>query len=185
MGSRKDGMTVHDKVSIVAGKGIFDGADSSDKMSAAAAKFLRDKAGPVGLLVGVLRDKDGNVKDRQEAFNQFQTLGKTHVADRLADVGEAAMGWMAIGTGTGQGVGDNVLATELDRQALDDATPSHAANVVTYHRLFAAGEGTGTVTEAGVFNDNAAGSMFVYDDGISFAKGASDTLALTWTFTIN
>jgi hypothetical protein len=92
---------------------------------------------------------------------------------------------MAIGTGTGQGVGDNTLASESDRQALDGATPSHVTNVITYHRTFAAGEGTGTMTEAGVFNHAAAGDMLIYSDGISFAKGAGDSLELTWTLTIN
>jgi hypothetical protein len=82
-------------------------------------------------------------------------------------------------------VGDNTLATEEDRRALDSGTPSHAANVITYHRLFAAGEGTATMTEAGVFNATPAGDMLIYSDGISFAKGALDTLELTWTLTIN
>ena len=104
---------------------------------------------------GVLRDADGNIIDVQEVTNQVQTLMKTHIADALADQGEAQMGWMAIGTGTGQGVGDATLATELDRQALDGGTPTHASAVVTYHRTFAAGEGTGTVTEACVINAGA------------------------------
>lgn len=158
---------------------------AADRLSVEAEKFLAESSECVGVLLGILYDKDGNVKDRQEIFNQFQTAGKTHVADQLSDSGEVAMSHMAIGTGTGQGVGDNTLATELNRQALDNATPSHAANVVTYHRTFAAGEGTGTITEAGVFNDASAGTMFVYNDSISFAKGASDSLALTWTFTVN
>jgi hypothetical protein len=134
---------------------------------------------------GILRDKDGNIKKEMKVTNQVQTAMKTHVADALSDQGETAMGWMAIGTGTGQAVGDNTLATENDRRALDNSTPSHSGAVVTYHRTFAAGEGTGTMTEAGVFNDASAGTMGLYDDSISFAKGASDSLELTWTLTIS
>lgn len=134
---------------------------------------------------GILRDKKGEIIDEQFGWNQVQTAYKTHVADQLSDQGDSAISHMAIGTGTGQGVGDNTLATELDRQALDNATPSHAGAVVTYHRTFAAGEGTGTVTEAGVFNDPSAGTMGLYDDTLNFTKGASSSLELTWTMTVN
>lgn len=162
-----------------------DGMHGADSLSAGAMATILDGSHCAGYLVAVLRDKDGNVIDRQEVPNQFQTAGKTLVADALSDQGEAAVGWMAIGTGTGQGVGDNTLATELDRQALDGGTPTHAANVVTYHRAFAAGEGTGVVTEAGTFNATPAGDMMLYNGGITFDKGASSSLTLTWTFTVN
>lgn len=158
----------------------------NDRLSVKAGKTLEDQIQlPKYHLKGILRGPGGEVKDVQEAWNQVQTAGKTHIADQMSDQGEAAMSHMAIGTGTGQGVGDNTLATENDRQALDGATPSHAANVITYHRTFAAGEGTGTMVEAGVFNHAAAGDMLIYSDGISFGKGAGDSLELTWNFTIN
>lgn len=136
-------------------------------------------------LVGILRDKDGNVKDIQRVKNQVQTYMKTHVADQLSDQGETAFSHMAIGSGTGQGVGDSTLSSEEDRRALDESTPSHSGAVVTYHRTFAAGEGTATITEAGIFNDASAGDMGLYDDSLNFAKGASDSLELTWTLTIS
>jgi len=136
-------------------------------------------------LHGILRNKDGEVIDEQRRSNQVQTYMKTHVADAESDQGEAAFGWMAIGTGTGQGVGDNALATENDRRALDGSTPSHSGAVITYHRTFAAGEGTGVMTEAGTFNDVTVGSMGLYDDTINFDKGASDSLELTWTLTVS
>jgi hypothetical protein len=166
---------------------IQDGMQAEDVVRMEAGKLIQDFSKNWGIIHGVLRGPDGKIKAVDWDLNQFQTLGKQHVADRLADVGETAMGWMAIGTGTGQGVGDNVLSTELasGRQAFDPTYPSHAANVVTYKRTFAAGEGTGTVTEAGIFNSATVGDMMLYDDGINFGKGAADSLALTWTFTVN
>jgi hypothetical protein len=157
----------------------------TEKMILESLKGLDDEARCAGLLHGVLRDKDGNVIDEQLKRNQFQTAGKTHVADQLAGGADAAMSHMAIGTGTGQAVGDTTLATENDREALDGGTPTHAANVVTYTRTFAAGEGTGTITEAGIFNAGSGGDMMLYNDSISFGKGAGDSLTLTWTFTVN
>ena len=166
MGER---MSIKDVLGLKAGKVLEDGIELTHRYN----------------LTAVLKGPDGKEKKRQVLSNQVQTAMKTHVADRLADVGETAASHMGIGSGTGQGVGANILATQLTRQALDGSTPSHSAAVVTYHRTFAAGEGTGTVTEAGVFNDIAAGTMFLYNGSISFAKGAGDSLELTWTLTIS
>ena len=133
----------------------------------------------------ILRGADGKIKKQQVISNQVQTAMKTHVADQLSDQGEAAASHMAIGSGTGQGVGDNTLSSEETRQALDSGTPSHSAAVVTYHRTFAAGEGTATMTEAGLFNAGGGGTLLLYNDSISFAKGAGDSLELTWTLTVS
>ena len=155
-----------------------------DHVSLGAVKSLAEQVKMQWHWEAIMERGDGTI-ERQTGPNQVQTLGKQHIADALSDQGETAMGWMAIGTGTGQGVGDNTLATELDRQALDSGTPSHSGAVVTYSRTFAAGEGTGTVTEAGVFNDAAAGDMLIYTGAISFAKGAADALTINWTLTIS
>lgn len=166
---RNDKLGMDDSLGVKAGKVIEDGI------------LLRAKLN----VHGILRNSKGEIIDEQIVSNQIQTYMPTHVADRLADVGENAMGWMSIGTGTGQGVGTTELATQSTRQALDGGTPTHVLGVVTYHRTFAAGEGTGTMTEAGVHESAAAGSMGLYNDGISFAKGAGDSLELTWTLTIS
>lgn len=164
---------------------IGDEVKFSDEVKLEVLSRMDDEGRCAGLLHGVLRDKDGTIKDEQLVPNQFQTLGKTHVADQLAGAADTAMTHMAIGSGTGKGVGDNTLQTEETRQTLDGATPTHSNNVVTYTRTFAAGEGTATMTEAGIFNHAATGDMMLYNDGISFGKGAGDSLALTWTFTVN
>jgi len=164
-----------------------DGMEISDKITLKGGKAMEDNIKLVGRwnLEAILIGSDGEEKDKQVVSNQVQTAMLTHVADALSDQGEAQASHMGIGSGTGQGIGDNALATQLTRQALDNATPSHSAAVVTYHRTFAAGEGTGTVTEAGVFNDASAGTMLLYNDSISFAKGAGDSLELTWTLTVS
>lgn len=137
-------------------------------------------------LHAILRGSDGEIKKEDFITNQVQTALLTHVADQMSDQGEAAASHMAVGSGTGQAVGDNALASLLGaRQALDGGTPTHSGAVLTWHRTFAAGEGTGTITEAGVFNHLSAGTMFVYNDGLTYAKGAGDSLELTWTLTFS
>jgi hypothetical protein len=132
---------------------------------------------------------DGKLKDYREISNTFMDTGDAHVADQLAAVpGEAAMGWMAIGTSaTANAVTDTTLNKELDRNALAAGYPEQGAaaddNKVKYKATWAADDGTGALTEAGVFNSSAAGSLLCASTFPVINKGASDTLTITWTVT--
>ena len=86
---------------------------------------------------------------------------------------------MAIGTGT---PGASALGTELDRNALANKTRSGA--VITFTATWAAGDGTGTLTEAGIFDAAAAGNMWCSTSFAAKPKAAGDTLSATWTFTV-
>lgn len=157
-----------------------------DKMEPASKQVdVKDeiKLGHVWNLHGILRDEHGKIIDEQWSSNQVQTAMLARVMDGICDRGDSVPSDMGIGTGTGQGVGANTLAAEDDRQNLDSGTPSHSANVATFHRLFGAGEGSGIITEAGIFDDPSAGTMLLYDDTINFTKGVLATLELTWTLT--
>ena len=105
------------------------------------------------------------------------------MADRLsASPGQAAMGWMAIGTGTPSAT---LLGVELDRNALTSCTDAGA--VVTYVGDWAAGDGTGALTEAGIFNVVTAATITMLCSA-SFTvvnKLAGDTLKITWTLTLS
>ena len=94
------------------------------------------------------------------------------------------MGWMAIGTGaTAPAFGNTALGTEIDRNATTSITDS--ANVVTYVGNWAAGDGTNSaITEAGIFNAASVGTMLARATFTAINKGASDTLAITWTVTV-
>ncbi len=136
-----------------------------------------------------LTDKDGNVKTVVDKPNTFTDAGDAHVADQL-DVSpdEAAMGWMSIGTSdTAFGVSDTTLGSELDRNALSGSYPEQGTggddNVVTYKATWAGGDGTGAITEAGIFNSSGAGSMLAASTFSVINKGVSDTLTITWTVT--
>lgn len=132
----------------------------------------------------ILRDKDGNIKDERHITNTVVTAGKNHVADQLSAVPTgSAMGYMAIGTNnTAVQATDTTLNTELDRNALTSRTDS--GNVITYVADWAAGDGTGAIVEAGIFNAASAGTMLARTVFSTINKGASDTLQITWNITV-
>jgi hypothetical protein len=50
---------------------------------------------------------------------------------------------------------------------------------------WAAGDGTGALTEAGIFDAAAAGNMYVSNSFSVVNKLASDVLSISWTLTVN
>jgi hypothetical protein len=95
---------------------------------------------------------------------------------------------MAIGTVTTTlTAGDTQLGGELDRNTLTSFTQGAGGddNKVVYVGDWAAADGTGAITEAGIFNSHTAdsGSMLCAQTFSVINKGASDTLQITWTVT--
>jgi len=135
-----------------------------------------------------LTDKDGNIKTTR-ICNTFTDVGNAHVADQLdATPGEAAMGFMAVGTSAvAFAVGSTTLGSELDRNALSGSYPEQGTaaddNDVVYKSTWAAGDGTGAITEAGIFNSSVAdaGTMLAASTFSVMNKGSSDTLTIVWT----
>jgi hypothetical protein len=87
---------------------------------------------------------------------------------------------MAIGTGSPAAT---LLGAEIDRNALTSKTRSGA--VVTMVGDWAAGDGTGAITEAGIFDVVTANTVNMWASQ-SFAvinKLAADTLSISWTLT--
>jgi len=158
-------------------------------------RFARLKDNPGGGTVKVsgevfftFRNMETGKIRRYHERNLVVTTGKNHIADQLADGGEAAMSHMAIGTGTtAAAAGDTALETELDRNALSSVAQGTGAdaNKVTYTCDWAAGDGTGAITEAGIFNSVSAGTMLCRSVFAVKNKGAADTLTLTWVLTIS
>ena len=133
-----------------------------------------------------LRDADGEVIHKAESPNLVTTVGKAVIANRLgmSSPSTVAMTHMAIGTtNTAAAVGDTTLAAENARVALTSSTPS--TNTVVYVATFPAGTGTGTIVEAGLLNAGTAGDLLCRSVFSSIAKGASDSLTITWTVTIS
>jgi len=129
----------------------------------------------------ILRDEFGNIKQTLSVYNTVTTAGKNGIADQLlASPSLTKPTHMAIGTSTG---GTTTLTTEIDRNALTSKGRSSA--VVTMVGDWAAGDGTGSITEAGVFDAASSGNMWLYSSFTAIAKAAGDTLSISWTLTIS
>ena len=131
----------------------------------------------------VLRDKDGNVKDERNIKNLIVNTGLNFICDRMKN-DETAMTHMALGSGsTAAAAGDTSLGSQLgSREALDSDTVS--SNTITYTSSFEAGDATGSVTEAGIFNAASGGTMLCRTVFAVVNKGADDSLSVTWTITL-
>lgn len=120
----------------------------------------------------------------QEVPNLVVTDGKEYVASRMKDTSASAMSHMAIGTGsTAAAAGNAALGSEAHRNTLTSTSVSGA--VVTYACTFSAGQGTGAITEAGLFNASSAGSMLCRTVFAVVNKGANDSMTITWTVTVS
>ena len=120
----------------------------------------------------------------QEVNNLVVTDGKEYVASRMKDATATAMSHMAIGSGsTAAAAGNSALGSELGRVALTSTTVSGA--VVTYVATFAAGTGTGAVTEAGILNASSSGTLLCRTVFSVVNKGSSDSMTITWTVTVS
>tara|TARA_R110002012_G_scaffold105085_3_gene245925 strand:- start:622 stop:1062 length:441 start_codon:yes stop_codon:yes gene_type:complete len=119
--------------------------------------------------------------------NLVVTAGKGFVATRMIGTGAGVMSHMEVGTGTTDPVAGNT-ALETPVSSSRTAFTSSAAvsgAVVTYVTAFAAGTGTGALTEAGIFNASSGGTMLCRTEFAVVNKGASDTMTITWTVTVS
>ena len=120
----------------------------------------------------------------QDIDNLVVTAGKNLVASRLVGTSSDVMSHMAIGSGTtAAAAGNTALGTELGRVSLTSGSASSA--VVTYVATFAAGTGTGAVTEAGLLNASSGGTMLCRTVFSVVNKGANDSMTVTWTVTVS
>ena len=131
----------------------------------------------------VLRDKDGNVKDERKIENLIVNTGLNFICDRMKD-DETAMTHMALGSGsTAAAAGDTTLGSQLgSRETLDSSTVTD--NQIVYVSSFEAGDATGAVTEAGIFNASTGGTMLCRTVFSVVNKAADDTLSVNWTITL-
>ena len=137
----------------------------------------------------------GNVKFEmngeliREVPNLVTTAGKGFVAASMLKTtsnSPAAMTHMELGTGTtNPAAGDTTLETIVSGSRTAVATPSVSGAVVTYVCTFAAGTGTGALTEAGILNAGSGGTLLCRTEFAVINKGASAAMTVTWTITVS
>jgi len=127
--------------------------------------------------------KNGEVV--REIPNTIVTAGKNELASLITGNG-TAFGYMAVGTGTTSVVaGDTTLETELDRNATTVSGGTATNNTIEFETVWNAGDGTGAITEAGIFNASSSGDMLARTTFSAVNKSSSDILTITWTVTIS
>jgi hypothetical protein len=95
------------------------------------------------------------------------------------------MNQMRVGTsGTAAAIGQTALqGTTLGTETATFTSSAIApTNIITYQATFAAGNGTGSIQEAGIFN--ASNVMLARTVFSVVNKSATDAMAITWNITI-
>jgi hypothetical protein len=125
----------------------------------------------------------------KEVPNTVVLSGKEFVASRMLGTTASVMSGMAIGTGSTavDPATDTTLGTEDDRQALtSSAIDATDDNKVVYTATFGAGDGSGAITEAGIFNNASSGGTMLCRTVFPVVnKGANDSMTITWTITVS
>lgn len=131
----------------------------------------------------VVLDQDNNIKDQRSIKNLVVASGKNYIANRMTSNANVIMSHMAVGSGNASPTtSDTALGSEITRVALDSTTL--LANTITYVTTFGAGVGTGSITEAGIFNDPTAGTMLCRTRFDVVNKANTDIVVITWNVTV-
>jgi len=121
----------------------------------------------------------------RETTNLVVTAGKEWVTARMKNT-STVMTHMAIGTGnTAAAIANTTLGTEVARQVLSTSGGTVAGAVITFATSYAAGTGTGAITEAGVLNAASGGTMLARTVFGVVNKGSLDTMTISWAVTIS
>lgn len=146
--------------------------------------MFRSKITATGKLEITLLDKLGQIKAHREIKNLVVGAGLSFIASRMKNTSSAVMTHLAIGSGDAAATNsDTSLITETARNALLSTTVSDTT--ITYSAQIAAGDGTGSVKEAGIFNASSAGTMLCRTTFAEVTKGVDDILAFSWTITLS
>lgn len=122
----------------------------------------------------------------QEINNLVVTAGKELVAANLQADSAVAITHMAVGTGTvAAAAGDVALGAEIDRNALTTSGGVVAGSTVSYSCTWAAGDGTGAITEAGLFTAAVGGTMLARTVFPVVNKSPDDIITIAWDVTIS
>jgi hypothetical protein len=149
--------------------------------------MINEKLKMTGDVSLVLRGADGQVKETREIKNLVVNTGLAYVISRMVGTAKAVMSHMALGSGTTAAAAAQTDLVSIlgSREALDSTTIAGSnSEQVVYVSSFEAGDATGAVTEAGIFNASTAGDMLCRTVFAVVNKGANDSLTVTWTITL-
>lgn len=131
-----------------------------------------------------LLDSEGNEKQSVTTSNLVVDTGLNFIVDRMKD-DETVMTHMGVGTGTTAPIAsDTTLETQLgNRELIETSTVTN--NTILYRSVFEAGDSTGQLTEAAIFNASTGGTMLCRVTFDAIDKQADDSLAIKWTISLS
>lgn len=147
--------------------------------------MLKDQLVLKGQLRIIVFDPESNViKEEKLVNNLVVTGGKGFITSRMKDATSTVMSHMAIGNNNTAASGaQTALLGELGRVALTSTTQVTTTTTndsLEYIATFPAGTGTGSITEAGVFNNSPGGTMLCRSVFGTITKNAGDAMTVTW-----
>ena len=147
--------------------------------------MLNDKLKLSGRVGIVVTDKNGKVKETREETNLVVNTGLNYITSRMKDATAGVMSHMALGTGTtAAAAGDTDVETIAgSREALDNTTVS--TNTINYVCNFEAGDVTGAITEAGIFNASSGGTMLCRVVFSAVNLTSTDSISVDCTITLS
>lgn len=126
-----------------------------------------------------LRGPDGELKDSRYVHNLITTAGKNKILDITSPIVIEEFKYMAIGTGaTAANAADTALQTEVARSTAITAT-NPSAGTCQFANTYAAGTGTGAITEVGLLDASSSGTLLNRTVFSVINKGALDALTMT------
>jgi len=135
-------------------------------------------------------DEYGKLIDRYEVPNFLTEFGEANLAELITNNdGSAPIGYMGIGTGSGQTRASTELAIQVVRQVLDSTTQGTSGddNDITFSCTYAPGTpgSEKTFTEAGLFELGTGTNMINYTEfspgRYKAASGMTWQLDCIWT----
>ena len=151
--------------------------------------MFNDTIKAAGDVTIVVTDKDGNIKEERHIPNMVVTLGKNHIAARIAGLlttaGQIGAPISHIGFGTSAivpSLTDTGLLSQVGVRAV--TTPTVSENTVTLSASFTGT--TANITEAGIFNSLAGTSNLICRTTFGVVPLlSSETLSISWALKIN
>lgn len=146
---------------------------------------MKDQLKLKGEVFITVKDKDGKVKETRKETNLVVDSGLAFICSRMASPDQAIMTHMGLGSGSSAPAGGDTDLSNLlgARETLDNIVVND--NAVTYSSSFEAGDATGAVTEAGIFNAGTGGDMLCRVTFAEVNKAPEDTITINWIITLN
>jgi hypothetical protein len=130
----------------------------------------------------VLYDKNYNIKKNIFVPNLVVTSGFGYIAGRIAG-NTQAMSHMAVGTiNTAPNISQTTLESELSRVELTGS--GSVGSTATFNATFGPNVASGTLVEAGIFNDEISGIMLCRTTFPPLVKTDDDILTINWNIVV-